>query len=69
MIATTLPSWPAAIAGAIEVPHGAVVETLLEHGITVYSLNPKQLDRFRDRHHRRGWLNARGDHWLKPRGD
>ena len=26
------------------------VETLLEHGFPVFSLNPKQLDRFRDRH-------------------
>lgn len=34
---------------SIEVPHGAVVETLLERGMTVYSINPKQLDRFRDR--------------------
>jgi transposase len=34
---------------AIETPHGAVVETLLERGFNVYSINPKQLDRFRDR--------------------
>jgi transposase len=34
---------------AIEVPHGAVVETLLERGLHVYAINPKQLDRFRDR--------------------
>jgi transposase len=34
---------------AIETPHGAVVETLLERGFKVYSINPKQLDRFRDR--------------------
>ena len=34
---------------AIEVPHGAVVETLLERRIAVYDVNPKQLDRFRDR--------------------
>jgi transposase len=34
---------------AIEVPHGAVVETLLERGFVVHSINPKQLDRFRDR--------------------
>lgn len=34
---------------AIEVPHGAVVETLLERSFTVYAINPKQLDRFRDR--------------------
>src|SRR5262249_27396820 len=35
---------------AIERPDGPVVETLLAAGITVYTLNPKQLDRFRDRH-------------------
>jgi transposase len=34
---------------AIEVPHGAVVETLLERGCQVFAINPKQLDRFRDR--------------------
>jgi transposase len=34
---------------AIEVPHGPVVETLLERGFNVYSINPKQLDRLRDR--------------------
>jgi len=34
---------------AIEVPHGAVVETLLERGFAVHAINPKQLDRFRDR--------------------
>ena len=40
---------PAVIAVAIEVPHGPIVETLLERGFLVYALNPKQLDRFRDR--------------------
>jgi transposase len=39
----------AAIAVAIEVPHGPIVETLLERGFQVYAINPKQLDRFRDR--------------------
>jgi transposase len=34
---------------AIEVPHGPVVETLLERGFTVHAINPKQMDRFRDR--------------------
>jgi transposase len=34
---------------AIEVPRGPVVETLLERGFAVFSINPKQLDRFRDR--------------------
>jgi len=31
------------------VPHGPIVETLLERGFNVYAINPKQLDRFRDR--------------------
>lgn len=35
---------------AIEMPHGAVVESLMDRGIRVFSINPKQLDRFRDRH-------------------
>ena len=34
---------------AIEVPHGPVVETLIERGFKVHALNPKQMDRFRDR--------------------
>src|SRR5918995_1773392 len=38
-----------AVAVAIEVPHGPVVETLLERGFAVHAVNPKQLDRFRDR--------------------
>ena len=33
---------------AIEVPHGPVVEALMDRGFPVYSINPKQLDRFRD---------------------
>lgn len=37
------------VAVAIEVPHGPVVETLLERGFPVHAINPKQLDRFRDR--------------------
>ena len=50
-------TWLMSIAGAeasaihvaIEVPHGPIVETLLERGFNVYAINPKQLDRFRDR--------------------
>ncbi len=38
------------IAVGIEVPHGPVVETLLQRGIAVFGINPKQLDRFRDRY-------------------
>ena len=38
------------IATAIEIPHGAIVECLVDRGFHVFSINPKQLDRFRDRH-------------------
>jgi transposase len=40
---------PAVITVAIEVPHGPIVEMLLERGFQVYAVNPKQLDRFRNR--------------------
>jgi hypothetical protein len=40
---------PARIGVAIETPHGPVVEMLLERGFAVFAINPKQLDRFRDR--------------------
>ena len=45
----------------IEVPHGAVVETLLERCISVFAINPKQLDRFRDRFSVAGSKNDRLD--------
>ena len=38
------------IAASIEVPRGPIVEAFLEHRWAVFSINPKQLDRFRDRH-------------------
>jgi transposase len=40
---------PEEIAVAIETPRGPVVEVLLERGFMVFAINPKQLDRFRDR--------------------
>lgn len=40
---------PGQIAVAIETPHGPVVEMLLDHAFRVFAINPKQLDRFRDR--------------------
>ena len=49
------------IAVAIEKPHGAVVETLLERGIAVFAINPKQVDRFRDRHSMSGAKDDRRD--------
>jgi transposase len=41
---------PPRLAVGIEIPRGAVVETLVENGFQVFSINPKQLDRFRDRY-------------------
>ena len=40
---------PGTVAVAIETPHGVLVDALLEHGFAVFAINPKQLDRFRDR--------------------
>jgi transposase len=40
---------PGQILAAIEVPHGPVVEALIERGFAVHAINPKQMDRFRDR--------------------
>ena len=40
---------PEEVAIAIEVAWGALVETLVENGFSVFSINPKQVDRFRDR--------------------
>jgi len=37
------------VAVAIEVPHGPVVDSLIDRGFAVYAINPKQLDRLRDR--------------------
>jgi len=52
---------PATVAIGIETPRGAVVESLVERGFAVYSLNPKQLDRFRDRHTVAGAKDDRRD--------
>jgi transposase len=51
----------ARIAVGIEVPRGGLVETLLERGLHVYALNPKQTDRFRDRHSMSGAKDDRRD--------
>ena len=40
---------PGDLAVGIETPRGALVETLIERGFAVFSINPKQMDRFRDR--------------------
>jgi transposase len=58
------PEAPERVAVAIEVPRGPVVETLLERGVHVFAVNPKQLDRFRDRHSVAGAKDDRRDAWV-----
>ena len=52
---------PDQVAVSIETPRGAIVETLVERGFAVYSINPKQMDRFRDRHTVAGAKDDRRD--------
>jgi transposase len=52
------------VAIAIEVPRGALVETLIERGFHVYVMNPKQVDRFRDRHTVAGAKDDRRDAYV-----
>ena len=40
---------PGKVAVATEVPHGPVVDAVLDRGFAVHAINPKQLDRLRDR--------------------
>ena len=54
-------SHPDRVAVAIEIPRGALVESLVERGFHVYAINPKQLDRFRDRHTVAGAKDDRKD--------
>src|SRR5579864_5557353 len=49
------------IAIALEVPRGPVVDTLLDRGCHVFAINPKQLDRFRDRYSVAGAKDDRRD--------
>ena len=46
---------------AVETPRGPVVESLMERGFAVHSINPKQLDRFRDRFSPAGAKDDRRD--------
>jgi len=52
---------PGHVAITIEIPRSAVVKTLVERGFHVYAINPKQLDRFRDRDSVRGAKDDRRD--------
>ena len=46
---------------ALETPRGPVVESLMERGFVVHAINPKQLDRFRDRFSPAGAKDDRRD--------
>ena len=39
---------------SLERPHGRMVEILLDHGVRVYPVNPKSLDRARERYRPNG---------------
>jgi transposase len=52
---------PQNVSVAIEIPRGAIVEGLVERGFHVFAINPKQLDRFRDRHSMAGAKDDRRD--------
>ena len=52
---------PQRVSVAIEVPRGAMVEGLVERGFHVLAMNPKQRDRFRDRHRVAGAKDDRRD--------
>jgi hypothetical protein len=66
-----LGDWLLSIAGAantvavgIEVPHGPVVDTLVDRGFVVHAINPKQLDRLRDRFSVAGAKDDRRDAYV-----
>ena len=55
---------PDSVAIAVEAPRGALVDALIERGFEIYVLNPKQLDRFRDRHSPAGAKDDRLDSFV-----
>lgn len=59
---------PDAIGAAIETPRGVVVHHLLASGFAVFAINPKQLDRFRDRFTAAGAKDDRRDAWALADG-
>lgn len=72
---TELAEWLFSIAGAvatvavaIEVPHGPVVDTLIDRGFVVHTINPKQLDRLRDRFSVAGAKDDRRDAYVLADG-
>ena len=70
-----LGDWLLSIAGAanavavgIEVPHGPVVDLLIDRGFVVHAINPKQLDRLRDRFSVAGAKDDRRDGYVLADG-
>ena len=61
VLRTTTAAAPGEIAVGLEVGHGVLVDTLLDHGFAVFAINPKQLDRFRDRFTAAGAKDDRRD--------
>jgi transposase len=57
-----------AVAVAVEVPHGPVVDVLLDRGFIVHAINPKQLDRLRDRFSVAGAKDDRRDAYVSADG-
>ena len=67
--------WVLSIAGsasvvaiAVEMPHGPVVDALLDRGFVVHAINPKQLDRLRDRFSVAGAKDDRRDAYVSADG-
>jgi transposase len=56
------------VAVAIEVPHGPVVDSLIDRGFIIYAINPKQLDRLRDRFSVAGAKDDRRDGYVLADG-
>src|SRR5499433_160741 len=57
-----------AVAVAVEVPHGPVVDSLIDRGFVVHAINPKQLDRLRDRFSVAGAKDDRRDGYVLADG-
>ena len=53
---------------AIEVSHGPVVDVLIDRGFAVHAINPKQLDRLRDRFSLAGAKDDRRDAYVLADG-
>jgi Transposase/Transposase IS116/IS110/IS902 family len=56
------------VAVGIEVPHGPVVDSLIDRGFVLHAINPKQLDRLRDRHSVAGAKDDRRDAYVVADG-